>query len=58
MAGQTKWEYRVIAEEAFRYVNLQNKLNDLGQDGWEAVGVGRGGTRGDHYTTVVLKRQC
>ena len=56
----TKWKYRVIEHRNFNPHghDLQKTLNDLGEKGWEAVGVGTGGSSGAYFSTVVLKKQC
>ena len=32
-------------------------LNELGSAGWEAIGIGHGGSRDGHETRIILKRE-
>ena len=54
------WEYRVIVGHPYHRgpSEMQNQLNTLGQEGWEAVGVGHGESSSGAGFTIVLKRQC
>ena len=56
----TKWEYQVIVGRPYHNgeSRMQNQLNNLGQEGWEVVGVGHGESSQSAGLTVVLKRQC
>jgi hypothetical protein len=51
----TRWEYRIV--EVKKINELIKQINELGQQGWEAVGMSVGtyaALSNDHY--VLLKR--
>ena len=52
-----KWEYMTYRYD-YRH-NIEEKLNELGQDGWEVVaGAGAGGDNRSDMIILVLKRPC
>lgn len=50
----TKWEYRFEIGKFEEFNALTKTLDELGEDGWEAVGI-TGDVKGDEFT-VLLKR--
>ena len=57
MIMETKWEYKLVSvpnssREEHREV-AEGRLNQKGQEGWEAVGLTRQGTE---HALVLLKR--
>ena len=54
------WQYRVIKlGQHWEEVYVEDKLNQAGAEGWEAVGMGRlpADSNGGGEATVLLKRQ-
>tara|TARA_B100000029_G_C17063828_1_gene774190 strand:- start:24 stop:188 length:165 start_codon:yes stop_codon:yes gene_type:complete len=52
-----KWEYMTYQWD-FRH-NFDDKLNELGQEGWEVIaGAGAGGDHRNDRIFIVLKRPC
>lgn len=57
----TRWEYKTVEDSAAAFVRDRGDgildLNELGAEGWEAVGVGVHGTKvGTTSVVVLLKR--
>ena len=52
-----EWEYRVISGWNKGDVAFEKILNELGSAGWEAIGIGHGGSRDGHETRIILKRE-
>ena len=55
----TKWEYKIIrnGEPGTKsFTDAEEFLNKLGQEGWEAVGGGIGGSSYGTHWIVVMKR--
>ncbi|MCU1667928.1 MAG: hypothetical protein JWP40_855 [Blastococcus sp.] len=55
----TKWQYRVLKLQGhWQAEYVEDKLNELGREGWEAVGFGwmAAGQSGGGDATVLLKR--
>tara|TARA_B100000686_G_C16673215_1_gene907655 strand:- start:191 stop:367 length:177 start_codon:yes stop_codon:yes gene_type:complete len=55
----TKWEYKIIRngmQETRSFEEAEEFLNKLGQEGWEAVGGGTGGSSYGIHWIVVMKR--
>ena len=54
-----KWEYKLVERTGRRNqeheIELLDELNQLGSDGWEAIGLGHGGNY--RSTVIILKRQ-
>lgn len=53
IAMQPRWEYRVIIVNLKFTSHTEDQLNDLGRDGWEAVGILPEGSQ----TMALLKRR-
>lgn len=57
---QPTWQYKVIKlGQHWSEAYVEDKLNQAGADGWEAVGMGRlpASEQGGGEATVLLKRQ-
>ncbi len=57
-----RWEYRIVVREKFfyeqhPYEDLENELNRLGIEGWEAVGYEHFERARNKQITVLLKRR-
>ena len=48
-----QWEYRIVIGHFEEFHDLTARLNELGDDGWEAVGL----SENDDDFAVLLKRE-
>jgi hypothetical protein len=44
--GFRRWEYKTLAQQDARHI--EEKFNELGQEGWEYVAMGFQGLKGHH----------